>query len=55
MALSGAHTADTVPQVNAIYAARALYWAMTHGKGDSIALPQRDYLRPGLHTRALLR
>src|SRR5262245_9320473 len=43
-----------MPQIDAIGPFRALHWPIVDGKGDSIALPQRRYLGPALHARALL-
>jgi hypothetical protein len=38
--------ADTMPQVDAINTAGALYGAMMHGKDHSVSLAQRHHLRP---------
>src|SRR5579864_389214 len=54
MAPAGPKPADAMPQVDAVGAARPLDRPMIHGKGNRIALPERNHLRARLHARPLL-
>src|SRR6266436_3513908 len=54
VAVAGADLADAMAQINAIESARPLHRPVMHGKGHRIALSQRHYFGPRLHSRALL-
>src|SRR5215831_19872296 len=48
MAMAGPDPTDAMAQINAISAACPLHRAVMHGKGDRIALCQRNHLGAGL-------
>ena len=50
---AGADAADTVAEVHAIVALRALYWPVMNGEGHGITLPKRYDLSAALHARPL--
>ena len=54
MAQAGSQAADTMAQLDAIDATRALHRTVMHGKRHRIALPQRHHLGMRLHPRPLL-
>jgi hypothetical protein len=54
MAMTRAHAADAVPEIDPVDAACALDWTVVDGEDDSIPLPKRHDLGPRLHARALL-
>ena len=54
MTVSRPDTADAVPEIDAIHAARPLYGAMMHGEYHAVPLAQRHNDRPRLHTRSRL-
>ena len=54
VSMSGANSADSVPQINTISSLCSLNRAMTDGKSDSIALLQAHYFGARLHPGTLL-
>jgi hypothetical protein len=53
MTVTRADVAYTVPEIDAVHAARALHWAVMDGENNRVTLPKWYDFWPRLHARAL--